>query len=391
MGSDNIIKKSIEDNVDKLDLPVEKYEKMFDYITSQERAPKRSFIESILQRLNALFRGVNFKEAIGVVAFIMVLILVPTAVKYGRSNDINTAKGYDFSRMLEELVVFEGSKEAETINDEKTIKEKVPFPIEYPKFVPSEYKLDKMNMTIMNDCIGKIYEVKLEYRTTAKKLFVITQSTETAKIVSEESGIQDKISINGIDAYLSESKGKDGFVQLTFCKNGKFYIISASNTGIGKDDIINIAKSLDFSLQGDTRKSYRNGTIEFFDYSDDMKKKLSFAADYPKYIPDGFDSAKPTVVQMNVEGNILSIVQQNYFNNKNDLISISETNDKSKFQNLKGKFKKETIDGIDGWYREDVENNNKIIQIIFSKNEKFYSVYGQNISKEELIKVAKSL
>lgn len=391
MGSDNIIKKSIEDSVDNLDLPVENYERMFDYITSQERAAKRSFIESLLQRLNVIFRGINFKEAIGVVAFIMVLILVPTAVKHGRSNDINTAKGYDFSRQLEELVVIQGSSEAETVNDEKEIKEKVPFPIEYPKFVPKEYKLDKMNMTILKDCIGKIYDVRLEYRTSAKKMFVITQATDTAKIVSEEHGTQEKISINGIDAYLSESKGKDGFVQLTFCKNGKFYMISATNTSIGKDDIINIAKSLDFSLQGDTRKSYRNGTIEFFDYNDDMKKKLSFAVDYPKYIPDGFDSAKPTVVQLNVEGNILSIVQQNYFNNKNNLISISETNDKSKFKNIQGKFKKETIDGIDGWYREAVEDNGKVIQIIFSKNEKFYSVYGQNISKEEIIKVAKSL
>lgn len=402
MGIDNIIKKSIEDSVDNLDLPVEKYEEMFEYITSQERLEKLSFIKSLLQRVNILLRSINYKEAIGVAAFVMVLILVPTAVKYSRSKDINAAidkdkaisseksvKGYDFSRQFEEIVTGEGGGKTETINDEKEIKKKVPFPIEYPKFIPSDYKLENMNMTIINDFIGKVYDVKLEYRTSANKLLIITQATETVKIISDEPEKHEKVSVNGVDAYLSENKGNDGFVQLIFCKNGKYYNITASS--MGKDDIINIAKSLDFNLQGDTRKNYRNGTYEIFDYSDDTKNRISFAADYPKYIPEGFKSSKPTVLQLNVEGNTLFIIQENYLNNKNDLISICETDDKSKFQNITGKFKKETIDGIDDWYREDIEDKNKIIQIIFWKNEKLYSVKGSNVMKEELIKVAKSL
>lgn len=402
MGIDNIIRKSLEDSVDNLDLSVEKYEEMFEYITSHERAIKRSLIKSLLQRVNILFSGINYKEAIGVAAFVMVLILVPTAVKYSRSKDINAAidkdkaisteknvRGYDFSRQFEEIVTGEGGSKTETINDEKEIKKKVPFPIEYPKFIPSEYKLENTNMTIINDFIGKIYDVKLEYRTPANKMLIITQATETIKIILDEPEKHEKVSINGVDAYLSENKGKDGFVQLIFSKNGKYYNITASS--IGKDDIINIAKSLDFSLQGDTRKSYRNGTYEIFDYNDNTKKKVSFDVDYPKYIPDGFKGGKPTVVQLKIEDNTLTIVQESYLNEKGETIAISETDHIGKFQNIYGKFKKTAIDGLDCWYSEDKLDRDNITQIVFSKNEKLYSVRGRNILKEELIKVAKSL
>lgn len=400
MGIDNIIRKSLEDSVDNLDLPVEKYEEMFEHITSQERAIKRRFIKSLLQRVNILLRRINYKEAIGVAAFVMVLILVPTVVKYSRSKDINAAidkdkaisseksvKGYDFSRQLELLVSDIIPRNREIIKDENQIKEKVPFPIEYPKFIPEGYKLANTDMEINEDYIGKIYSVGLVYKKASNNTFMIMQITETGKPGDIDK--YEKISINGVDAYLYDPKIKNGNMQLMLWKNGKYYNVISDS--IGKDNIINIAKSLDFNLQGDTRKSYRNGTFEYFEYNDSTKKMVPFTVDYPKYTPNGFKINNTQIMQLKKEDKVLTIARENYNNGTGSMITISETDDKSKFQNITGKFKKETIDGIDGWYREDIEDKNKIIQIIFWENEKLYCVKGSNVTKEELIKVAKSL
>ena len=407
MKADEAIRISYENEVSELNLSDDTWDKMLNYIEEQGEVKNK---RGMLNRLREFASKIPVVDYVGVAAFILILIFIPYGVKHynlkkGQAEDsiaeqkLKNSFVNEIEKVIEDRHAYNSICERPRVTDEKSytdikeIKEKAPFAIDYPKFLPEGYILANTELRIITfEFKGGITDqspsVTINYKDNKGNEVAITEDkSECPNGVNEPT----YISLDGIDGWFYGSETKN---TVEFWTKDRMYSIVASSA-IDKDTIIKIAKSFNvFS----NRKLWLTDKHEVYTGVEEIKSKLPFTVEKPKFYPkDCREGSEFLDITKNSKGalyefNIYYIGAQ-YDGNQNTspqrYFAIRVINEASKPEEILKKCEKTTLGKLEAWIypSENGKGNN---QVMFWKKGLYYNIASSKLDVDTLKKIAES-
>lgn len=403
MNIDDLIKNSLKDKSNEFNISEEKYDMMLQYIESEAETKKYKF--AMINK----FKKVFSRPFLGYVAEAAILIaifaVIPLAVKNYKGINQTVVQNnttlkpqqkvytYDFIKELSGIVQRYdnaslrqdiATKEFTDINE---IKEKLPFNIQCPNFLPDGYKFKDGSMRTESTSFFTMYSVIMNYSKSDMENILIMENSDTGK---PNLNGWEKISINCIDAWIQEPKEPRPNIQIVLWNCGKYYNFISDSTG--RDNLIKIAGSIDYSKDINPKE-----TVCYTEDMSQIKEKLPFEIKLPKYMTEGYTQKRTMLNQKTVDKDSLYLITTVYSKDIKENIEVSQVNETIKPDTVIEKYKAEInklekldLNGVDAWVYES-RGDLKKYEIIFSKYGSYFMVSGDKQYKDELIKVAKSI
>lgn len=401
MKTDEAIKAALHKRAASYELSEDKAVDIFRYIEENGRVSRNKF--SFLGEFRNLISRVEFNGFIEIALIILIAIVVPFAVRSHKnsstlplkhstdlsSTQLNKEYKYNFEKELvgvvEQYVTATPASEHQSYNDINKIKDKIPFNIQYPNFIPEGYKLNNTVVDVYPSSLFTVYSVKMTYTGNGKEEIRINEISETGHPNLDS---WEKTNINGIDAWVSPVQNSKSIIQIILYNNGKYYNFSCDSNG--RENLIKVASSFDYS-----KDIIPNETIQYFDDEEQVKVKLPYEAKFPTYMPSNFKKSRTFLTIKNVGNDELYILNTTYNAENNDGITITEVNETINPKDIFNKYKTEinkhqkiNLKGTDAWVYEGSE---KLTEVIFYKDGRYYMISGMAKYKDEFIKIAASI
>ncbi len=406
MNLDEMIKEVLDSKARKLDVSVERCDDIIRYIETQGDIKKNKLINKFSNCFITIVERIKFKNIIEFAVVIFIFFALPsiiTSIKdngdksiLGENTNVSAYK-YDFADELEGLIehridVFDVFSMQDSVKKTKTevyesmdeIKEKAPFSVEIPNYIPEGYKLSRNIMEIRYNYLFKSHSVALFYENKSnKRQLNILESIDIGRTNALTADFE-KIKINNMDVWISEITPLKPYPQIIFWQNDTCFRVYSD--ALSNDELIKIVSSFNFTKADKKAKE----TLKYIDDIDEIKNNVPFKMEYPKYIPEGFKQFRPMLTIKTVDKDSLYILDLHYARGDEDLMKITQVNETTRPLDILNKSKKISLDGIDAWIYETKGIKKNIVQIMFWKDGKFFNVSGLKENEQELVKVAKS-
>ncbi|MBL4936927.1 DUF4367 domain-containing protein [Clostridium sp. YIM B02515] len=403
MNIDDLINVSLKDKSERFNISEEKYDMMLQYIETEAKAKKCKF--TMLNKFKKIFSKPYLGYLAEVVILIIIFFFIPLAVK--NYKDINQTVvqnnttlqlqqknySYDFIKELRGIVQrYDNASLRQDITtkeftDINEVKEKVPFNIQCPNFLPDGYKFKDGSMRTESTSFFTMYSVIMNYSKSDMENVFIVENSDTGK---ENLDGWEKISINGIDAWIRVPESPKPNIQIVLWNGGKYYNFISDCTG--RDNLIKIACSIDYSKDINPKE-----TVCYTEDMSQIKEKLPFEIKLPKYMSEGYKQNRTMLSLKTVDKESLYFITTVYSKDIKENIEVSQVNETvnpdtvlEKYKDEINKLEKLDLNGIDAWVYES-RGDSKKYEIIFSKYGRYFMVSGDKQHRDELINVAKSI
>lgn len=404
MNIDDLINVSLKDKSERFNISEEKYDMMLQYIETEAKAKKCHF--TMLSKFKKIF----FKPYLGYLAEAVILIIIfaviPLVIKnykittheYVLRNDttlqlqqknysynfIKELSGivqrYDNASLKQDLI----TKEFTDINE---IKDRVPFNIQCPNFLPNGYKFKNGSMRTDSTSFFTMYSVIMNYSKSDMENILIMENSDTGKPNVDG---WEKINISGIDAWIQDPKLAKHNIQIMLWNGGKYYNFSSHSTG--RDTLIKVAGSINYSQDINPKEN-----VCYTEDVNEIKEKLPFEIKLPKYMSEGYKQNRTMLNLKTVDKDSLYFITTVYSKDIKENIEVSQVNETvnpdtvlEKYKDEINKLEKLDLNGIDAWVYES-RGDLKKYEIIFLKYGRYFMVSGDKQHRDELINVAKSI
>ena len=408
MKADDAIRLAIENETSKLVLMDEAFDKMLDYIENHEEVKTKTSKFKLLKSINARTSQLPIREFIAVAAFVFILVAVPFSINHYNLNKKKVENGLTidkttndiFIRRLENFIEDMNSisiadaanptSKCETYTDIKEIEAKAPFSFDYPKFIPEGYEIYSTELSINKrnnpgDKAAESVHFLVTYRNSEGKVFNIIQSKyelpEYLQVKSHQppKGLNcEQITLNGLEGWFQPDSS-----QLMFWSKDRFYNINAP-MGMDKEIQIKIAKSLNAISDP---SFWPTEKYESYTAMNEIKEKVPFAIEFPKYIPEGYNLQSSNLdITRNSSGNLYELTLS-YNKSIGDGFSVYIFSGIPKPDELLKKFNKTAVGNSEYWIYPSKKSGGTN-QIMFWKNNLFYIIFDNDI--DTMKKIAES-